>query len=369
MEANEKSVLGPFWGLASNDNVKQLQSAKELIVLLRNSQDEHELSSGSGLCDNLSYSVERLVRGLSSNRDGARQGFTVCLTEVLSLFDCVSVNEVLQLVDKHLMITGSARAQEERGAYFGQVCALLTIVRSGRIHGVSLDTICALLKRLHILANKKLYLREVGMVGTVQLIREVGSRLSFDENILPLYKQLIEGGWEKCTPDALYLLLTLLEIYSKNETLKKLVKSKWNHKWLLHPDNFEYLATVLKESTFAHPSVHSVWPVVLDAVRKKGHLTLFWKTVVDESVIVSSHERKYLSFKLLELLLPTLDVSEVVAVFTPNLLRCLRNNLSGADNYLNKAAKHLVGCIATTIGGSTDKSIQVSFLLQLQAQG
>ena len=45
-------------------------------------QDEHELRSGIGLCDNLSYSVKRLVRGLSSNRDGARQGFAVCLTEV-----------------------------------------------------------------------------------------------------------------------------------------------------------------------------------------------------------------------------------------------------------------------------------------------
>ena len=84
----------------------------------------------------------------------------------------------------------------------------------------------------------------------------------------------------------------------------------------------------------------------------------------EESVIVSSHERKYLSFKLLELLLPTLDVSEVsmynvvvlhyycpqvVAVFTPNLLRCLRNNLSGADNYLNKAAKHLVNSLAVIV--------------------
>ena len=72
-----------------------------------------------------------------------------------------------------------------------------------------------MLKRLHLLANKKLYLREVGMVGTVQLIREVGSRLSFDKYIWPLYKPLIEGGWETCTPDTLYLLLALTEIYSK----------------------------------------------------------------------------------------------------------------------------------------------------------
>ena len=34
------------------------------------------------MCENLAYAVERLVRGLSSHREGARQGFAVCLTEV-----------------------------------------------------------------------------------------------------------------------------------------------------------------------------------------------------------------------------------------------------------------------------------------------
>lgn len=34
----DKSVLGPFWGLASADKDKQLQSAKELISLLQNCQ-------------------------------------------------------------------------------------------------------------------------------------------------------------------------------------------------------------------------------------------------------------------------------------------------------------------------------------------
>ena len=46
-------------------------------------QDEGE--SGDGMCENLAYAVERLVRGLSSSREGARQGFAVCLTEVRSL--------------------------------------------------------------------------------------------------------------------------------------------------------------------------------------------------------------------------------------------------------------------------------------------
>ena len=97
-----------------------------------------------------------------------------------------------------------------------------------------------------------------------------------------------------------------------------------------------------------------------------------------ESLVVSSHERKYLTFKLIESLLPSLSTPEVrghcsvsvcvcvcvrvcvcvhacvrayvmfynifqvAAVFTPNILKCLTNNLSGESNYLHKAAEHLV---------------------------
>ena len=38
MRMADKSVLGPFWDLASSDKDKQLRSAKELILLLQNCQ-------------------------------------------------------------------------------------------------------------------------------------------------------------------------------------------------------------------------------------------------------------------------------------------------------------------------------------------
>ena len=107
---------------------------------------------------------------------------------------------------------------------------------------------------------------------------------------------------------------------------------------------------------------------------------------LSESLVLSSHERKYLTFKLIESLLPSLSSPEVcyycylcvclsvslymyvciyvyvcvvchvcfyvsmckhitfqvAAVFTPNVLRCLKNNLTEETNHLHKAAKHLV---------------------------
>ena len=66
-----------------------------------------------------------------------------------------------------------------------------------------------------MLANKKVYLKEISTAGLVQLIREAQGSLNFDEHILPICKTSVDGGWEQCTPDTLYMLLSLQEIYGK----------------------------------------------------------------------------------------------------------------------------------------------------------
>jgi len=68
-----------------------------------------------------------------------------------------------------------------------------------------------------VLANKKLYLREISTAGLVQLIKEARTILSFDKHILPLCKASIDGGWENCSPDTLHLMISLQEVYGKVE--------------------------------------------------------------------------------------------------------------------------------------------------------
>lgn len=61
-------------------------------------------------CDELEYSVTRLVKGLASSRKGARQGFATVLTEVLSEFASFSPEGMLRLITKTLEVTGSSKA-------------------------------------------------------------------------------------------------------------------------------------------------------------------------------------------------------------------------------------------------------------------
>lgn len=72
-------ILETFWALADINPTRRVQAAKELVASLKAAQaltpDAQEMA----------YCLKRLVRGLASSREGARQGFAMALTEVRTL--------------------------------------------------------------------------------------------------------------------------------------------------------------------------------------------------------------------------------------------------------------------------------------------
>lgn len=53
------------------------------------------------------YTLQRLVRGLASNRQGARQGFALALTTIVQQADGVSVSACVSLMEKLHAVTNS----------------------------------------------------------------------------------------------------------------------------------------------------------------------------------------------------------------------------------------------------------------------
>ena len=72
------SILEVFWDLAVLDPAVRMAAAAKLVRHLVSMQE-----SQPGLNEELAYCVKRLVKGLSSSRLAARQGFSVALIEVL----------------------------------------------------------------------------------------------------------------------------------------------------------------------------------------------------------------------------------------------------------------------------------------------
>ena len=56
------------------------------------------------------YGLKRLVKGLASGRQGARQGYALALTTLMTDLPTLPAAVVLDMLDEHLEVSGQAKA-------------------------------------------------------------------------------------------------------------------------------------------------------------------------------------------------------------------------------------------------------------------
>lgn len=95
----QPKTMAHYWNLASIDQNTRTLAVHDLLADLKVFKAEHDLQESKEKIElfttyqdvkdhcapDVSYAFKRLIRGLSSSRDGARQGFSVALTEVSSI--------------------------------------------------------------------------------------------------------------------------------------------------------------------------------------------------------------------------------------------------------------------------------------------
>lgn len=85
-----REFLNCFWDLAVNDAELRIQASNSLLLLL---------SKSESIVEDSDYTTKRLVRGLSSSRESARQGFSSCLTELM-FTDRTSVKDIITAINE-----------------------------------------------------------------------------------------------------------------------------------------------------------------------------------------------------------------------------------------------------------------------------
>ena len=154
-------LLSFFWDLASVEADKRVTAAVSLISVLQQAQSE--AATAGVACTDLAYAIRRLVRGLASPRDGARQGFGAALVELLVTFPKeVALESVLTLMEESMQLQGSMKGPEERDMLFGRVFTCASLLRSGRVATLEpsarASMASALAKELSFCATKKSFL-------------------------------------------------------------------------------------------------------------------------------------------------------------------------------------------------------------------
>ncbi|XP_071696370.1 uncharacterized protein [Rutidosis leptorrhynchoides] len=362
---------------------------------------EAEKDDGLNNCaPSVRYAVRRLIRGVSSSRECARQGFALGLTLLVGSVPSIALDSLLKLIVDLLEVSSSMKGQEIKDCLLGRLFAYGALVRSGKL---TLESVCdkspEIIKEFTTsvisLAAKKRYLQEPAVMVILQLIEKLPVEVVTKQVLeAPSLHEWFESAIESANPDALLLAIKLREkVAADNKSFGKLLPDPYSSKSLFSVIHLSSIANCLKESTFCQPRIHGVWPVLLNillpditpqqaelatglnSVKKhkknrksssvdediQKNLQNFWNIIIEGSLLLSSHDRKHLVFDIILLALPKLPVSCVPIVFSFKIVQCLVDILSTKDSWLYKIANDFLSKLS-----SFDDGKRVAIIMSLQ---
>ncbi|CAM6089353.1 unnamed protein product [Calypogeia fissa] len=373
----------------------QEEKAAEAVILGEAKVEEDGLKDCAPA---VQYALRRLVRGVASSRESARQGFSLALAAVLGALPCIHGTAILNMVDKHLEVTSAMKGQESRDALLGQLFAYGALVRSSRVIGTAStveqqELAKEVTERLLSLAKKKTFLQE----AAVSVLVEVGEKLDGPELLKSVWASThltdcLKEGEDSIGPESLFLALRFHSKLPKSAFEScKVIPDSGNLIEIFEKDHLMSLLPCLKESTSSHPRVHLVWDPLLQilfsevATPKSGkknkrsletganlgtRLETFWSTVVDGSLLASSHERKHLAMQLLLMFLPRLPASsDIQYLLSKNFIQCLLGATASKENLLFKAAQNCIAELCKWAENDDERRIRVVLALQQSSQG
>eukprot|EP01018_Ginkgo_biloba_P010689 Gb_31883 [translate_table: standard] len=357
----------------------------------------------------LRYALRRLIRGVSSSRACARQGFALGLATLVSTIHCIELEALMKLIDELLEVTSSMKGQDARDGLLGRLFAYGALVRSGLLAAKTVsvpDKNARLAKEitqnLLILADKKTFMRESAVTIILDLVDRVPTTMLLTGILeAPLLKDWLRKDPDSGNPDSLLLALKLHDkLPLELGNMCKFLPQSCSLNDLFTPEHMLFLVPCLKKTSFCHPRVHSVWSVLVDILfadmatasgdttschtskktkksRKRNNpeknlarrLIIFWEVVVEGSLLSSSHDRKHLAIDILLMLLPRTPASCVQIILSYKFIRCLLDILSAKDSLLHKSAQNCLQEILNWAVDDEERRIAVVIALQQNSDG
>uniref|UniRef100_A0A1J3DHH6 DNA polymerase V n=1 Tax=Noccaea caerulescens TaxID=107243 RepID=A0A1J3DHH6_NOCCA len=418
--------LNYFRDLASSDASVREAAAASLVSRLQEIQKQYEMlpdkeSVDGGLMleaekndglDNcaphLRYALRRLIRGVSSSRECARQGFALGLTLPVSIISSINMESLLKLISDSLSVSSSMKGQDVKECLLGRLFAYGALARSGRlIEDWQSDKDSQIIKEFTNavigLAAKKRYLQEPAVHVLLDFVEKLPAEAVVTHVMeAPELHKWFEQATEVGNTDALLLALKLREKISVDHPVfNKLLPVPFSSANFFSADHLSAIGNCLKESTFCQPRVHSLWSVVRDMLlpeaivqsedvtsvpssskkqkrnRKSNpieeeatnNIRNFCEIFMEGTLLSSSHDRKHLAFDILLLLLPKLPASSIQHFLSLKFVQCLMDILSTKDSWLHKVATHFLVELKNWVNDDDTKRVAVTIALQKHSEG
>lgn len=420
--------MNVFRDLASPEAALREAAAEALVAELRevqaayekSAQDEEEKEAGEGDgpsqmeaekedgLDNCApavrYAIRRLIRGISSSREFARQGFALGLAAVLESVQAIGVEAVMKLIPSLLEYSASMKGPEAKDNLLGRLFGFGSLARSGRVSGQwAQDKSSPVLKdfvtEVVQLGNKKRYLTEPAAALILDLARKLPDEAILSEVLeSPVVQDWFNRAANVGDPDALFLALKLQERTNvQREIFGKLLPYPFSPGNFFTGEHLLSIAACFKESAFCLPRIHSIWHVITDMLIRdeasqndnnassgkkhkknkkssssedsKKNLRNFCEVIIESSLLLSSHDRKHLAFNIIIDLLPRLSPSSIQVILSSKVVLGLMDILSNASSWLYSAGQHFLKELVSIVSNDNDRCVAVIINLQKYSCG
>lgn len=400
MEASTTPLLQAFYELAAAEADKRKSAVISMIRHLKEAQNIFEeqsqklgalppAASARPCCNDLKYAVSRLVKGLSSSRSAARQGFSLALAEVLQSFANVSTAEIVASVLKETASQSQASKSEQRDALLGRVFGIVAIQRSGRLSSVDASdaalVVAQLAKELFAAAAKKSWLSAAAHEGISAIVSSSSKQVWSKQLAEPVLAQ-IPVDVSKWNADHVALVLSMEVAAAKwaassnkdkegaplpGPVLQLQSALASSAAGADHPLNAAAL-----DSTKTYPALHPMWLLLLerysgsvlrvkdaegaptrDVVAATSEFSGWWTAIVSNALLRNGQERKAAAVALLTTVAPAAghSASAIDVILTPGLLKFLITQLNSSKQVLHGASKAAMAAVVEACrSGSTD---------------
>ncbi|GAB1602641.1 myb-binding 1A [Argonauta hians] len=351
----DREILDLFTVLAVASKENRIAAVAELIEKLNVKQ-----SDATEPCQEVLYSLKRLIKGLSSTRKLARVGYPLALCQILRQFPGIDAPTVLQMIEEYLDLSKADSATEKTNMEVGIALAYSAVIQSDLLlKGNTSAALQPLLHQLMTFQSDRAYVQHIWRQCLPLYIRKLVTHPEFDSHIWPPLQSHLSQGWTDATPERLEVLL-LCKHHLPAKVDKQFLKQHWLSKTVVSKKTHRLVLAVLEESTRGHPIIHNVGKLLLQDLPPDG-ITDFWTEVGEILFHGELSKRRLGMFLLSELIRKPLTIEQISMMLSKQVCQMMYTDLR-FNHKETPSAQMVLDSLASLLSTTKDDSLHSTVL-------
>ncbi|CAG9861313.1 unnamed protein product [Phyllotreta striolata] len=299
----KRTILDQFANLTNiHDKFRLKGSINILTYLSEKESSEKEIE--------LKYILGRIIRGLGSSTNNARSGFFTILVALLNVEE-IQIEQIFELVEKHLHTAGSNSKSENADIYTGQILVSGGVIRSNVWLNIGVNHKSTLISNILKACKERSYHTLLGYEFIGQALEKADKKEL--HKLCTLIKEILTP-FENYTLDSLYLMCYL------KKNVPNVPKNVIKYPDIFAEKNLKNLCDILtiipRLATLQHP----VYDIIGAEAANSGKLAEFLEHI-DACLDIPNRNKLFLVTKLLTVILENLqDRTQIPTVLNKNFI-------------------------------------------------